>query len=296
MTLFQAKAKLMDDMRLRNFTQGTIDVYYRHCHNFLEFTKVKDTSRLTEKELRAYLLHLQSKGLTASTINQYNSAIRFFYEVTLEKDINYKRVPHMRKPKTRPEILAVGELASFFANMTNPKHFAFIINLYGSGLRISEMLALKTSDIDGERMLIRVRSGKGRKERYAPLTKAGYEAHRYYWKMFRPTNKSNFVFPDSTRTRTMSHDAFAAAIKKIANEAGICKNPTPHTYRRNFATHMLQSGTDLMTVKEMLGHSSLSSTTVYIHLSLVDRGNTKSPEELSGEFWAEYCERNFIHV
>ena len=91
----------------------------------------------------------------------------------------------------------------------------------------------------------------------------------------------------------MSHDAFAAAIKKIANEAGICKNPTPHTYRRNFATHMLQSGTDLMTVKEMLGHSSLSSTTVYIHLSLVDRGNTKSPEELSGEFWAEYCERNF---
>lgn len=296
MTLFQAKAKLIDDMKLRNFSKHTIKSYYRKCLKFLEFTKVKDTSRLTEKEFRAYLLYLGIKNLKASTINIHNSAVRFFYEVTLEKNINYKRVPHMKEPLTRPEILTVGELRSFFAEVVKPRRFAFYLNLYTSGLRISEMLELRTSDIDGERMLIRVRSGKGRKERYAPLTKAGYEALRHYWKMFRPTNKSNFVFPDSTRTRTMSHDAFAAAIKKIANEAGICKNPTPHTYRRNFATHMLQSGTDLMTVKEMLGHSSLSSTTVYIHLSLVDKSNSKSPEELSGEFWAEYCERNFIHV
>ena len=296
MTLFQAKAKLIDDMKLRNFSENTIRTYNLKCLKFLDYSKVKDTSRLTEKEFRAYLLYLQAKDLKESSINIHNSAVRFLYEVTLEKDINYKRVPHMKEPKTRPEILTVEELTSFFAGVTKPKRFAFFLNLYGSGLRISEMLALRTNDIDGKRMLIRVRSGKGRKERYAPLTRAGYEALRHYWKLYSPTNVNNYVFPDVTRTRSMSLSSFETAIKKIANEAGICKNPTPHTLRHNFSTHMLQSGTDLMTVKEMLGHSCLSSTTVYLHLSLVDKSNTKSPEELAGEFWAEYRERNFIHV
>ena len=152
-------------MKLRNFSPQTIETYYRNCLKFLDFTKVKDASKLTEKELRAYLLHLSNKDLKAASINQYNSSVRFLYEVTLEKDLNYKRVPHMKKEKTRPEILTVGELESFFVNLVNLKHFAFIINLYGSGLRISEMLTLRTSDIDGKRMIIRIRSGKGRKER-----------------------------------------------------------------------------------------------------------------------------------
>ncbi|MBI9096778.1 MAG: site-specific integrase [Sphaerochaeta sp.] len=296
MTLFQAKAKLIDDMKLRNFSYNTIKSYRRKCTQFLDFTKVRDTSWLSEKEFRAYLLHLGTKGLKASSINIHNSAVRFFYEVTLEKDLNYKRVPHMKEPLTRPEILTVDELRSFFAEVVTPKRFAFYLNLYTSGLRISEMLALRTDDIDGERMLIRVRSGKGRKERYVPLTKAGYEALRNYWKMYRPVNENHYVFPDATRTRPMSLGTFEAPLKAIAKEAGICKDPTPHTLRHNFATHMLQSGTDLMTVKEMLGHASLSSTTVYLHLSLVDQSNKRSPEELSAEFWAEYCERNFIHV
>jgi len=296
MTHWQTKTKLMADMKLRGFSENTIETYWIQCSKFLDFCNVKDTSRLTEKEFRAYLVHLSKKSLKESTINAYNSSIRFLYEVTLEKDINYKRVPHMKEPKTRSEILGVDELASLFAEIENLRHFAFILNLYGSGLRISEMLALRTSDIDGKRMLIRVRSGKGKKERYAPLTKAGYEALRHYWKLYSPVNENHFVFPDSTRTRTLSERTFGDAITKVANEANICKNPTPHTLRHQFATHMLQSGTDLMTVKEMLGHSSLSSTTVYLHLSLVDRSNTKSPEELASEFWAEYCERNFIHV
>jgi len=224
-------------MKLRNFSPQTIETYYRNCLKFLDFTKVKDASKLTEKELRAYLLHLSNKDLKAASINLYNSSVRFLYEVTLEKNLNYKRVPHMKKEKTRPEILTVGELESFFVNLVNLKHFAFIINLYGSGLRISEMLTLRTSDIDGKRMIIQVRSGKGRKERYAPLTKAGYEALRHYWKMYRPNNVNNFVFPDSTRTRTMSCGAFATVIKNIANIAGIYKKPTPHTYRKRTINH-----------------------------------------------------------
>jgi integrase len=135
----------------------------------------------------------------------------------------------MKEPKTRPEILTVEELEAFFKEVTGPKQFAFFLNLYGSGLRISEMLALKTNDIDGKRMLIRVRSGKGRKERFAPLTKAGYEALRHYWKLYRPANANNYVFPDYTRTRTQSPDSFETMFKKIAKDAGICKKATPHT-------------------------------------------------------------------
>jgi len=163
LTQKQTLTKLMIDMRIRNFSDCTIKSYLLVGKNFLDFTKIKNTFNLCEKQFREYLIYLLSGNLKPSTINQYNCAIRFMYEVSLEKDINYKRVPHMKKYKTKPEILSVDELASLFANLTNPKHFAFFLNMYGSGLRISEMLALKTSDIDGKRMLLRVNCGKGLK-------------------------------------------------------------------------------------------------------------------------------------
>jgi site-specific recombinase XerD len=296
MTQKQTLTKLMVDMRLRNFSDNTIKSYLLTSKNFLIFTKIQNTLNLCEKQFREYLVSLLSKELKASSINFYNCAIRFLYEVTLEKDINYKRIPHMKKYKTRPEILDIDELASLFANLTTPKHFAFFLNMYGSGLRISEMLAIKTSDIDGKRMLLRVRCGKNRKERYAPLTLAGYEALRYYWKTYRPKNTNNYLFPDSTKTRTQTSKSFQSMYKKTANKAEICKNSSTHTLRHNFATNSLQSGLDLMTLKEMLGHTSLSTTSVYLHLFLVDKSNSKSPEELTKIFWDEYCERSFLNV
>ena len=162
-------------------------------------------------------------------------------------------------------------------------------------MRISEMLALRTDDIDAKRMLLRVRCGKGSKERYAPLTEAGLEAFRHYWRLYRPVNTNNFVFPDYTRIRPQSVDAFGTMFKKVAEAAGIRKKATPHTLRHCFATHTLQSGTDLVTLKETLGHACFSSTATYVHLSLVDKSNSRSPEELTAEFWAGYRERNFIH-
>jgi len=296
MTQSQTRRKLLQDMTLRGFSEDTISCYSTQCNRFLDFSKVKDTSKLTEKEFRAYLVHLtDGRDLAPSSINLYNSAVRFLYEVTLEKDINYKRVPHVKEPVTRPEVLTPDELEAFFREVTRPKQFAFFLNLYGSGLRISEMLALRVNDIDARRMLLHVRCGKGRKERFAPLTKAGLEAFRYYWKMYRPANANGYIFPDYTKTRTQSPDSFESMFRKIAKDVDICKKASPHTLRHCFATHTLQSGTDLMRLKEMLGHASLSSTTVYLHLSLVDKSNTRSPEELSARFWTEYRERNFIH-
>ena len=296
MTQSQTRRKFLQDMELRGFSQNTIATYSIQCDRFLAFTKTRDTSRLTEKEFRSYLSHLHQRGdLALSSINLYNSAIRFLYEVTLEKDINHKRVPHAKEPTKRPVVLTVEELRAFFEHVARPKHFAFFLNLYGSGLRISEMLALRTDDIDAKRMLLKVRCGKGNKERYAPLTEAGLEAFRHYWRLYRPVNTNNFVFPDYTRTRTMTRCAFESSFKKILALGGICKWMSPHMLRHCHATHTLQSGTDLVTLKEMLGHSSVSSTAEYVHLSLVDKSNARSPEELTAEFWAEYCERNFIH-
>lgn len=296
MTQSQTRRKLLLDMQLRGFSPNTIDSYSIKCNRFLAFTKTRDASKLTEKEFRSYLLHLHQRGdLAPSSINLYNSAIRFLYEVTLEKDINYRRVPHAKEPIRRPAVLTVGELRSFFGHVERPKQFAFFLNLYGSGLRIGEMLALRTDDIDAKRMLLRVRCGKGNKERYAPLTEAGLEAFRHYWKLYRPGNTNDFVFPDYTKTRPQCANAFGAMFRKVAEDADIRKKATPHTLRHCFATHTLQSGTDLITLKEMLGHAALSSTAEYVHLSLVDRSNSRSPQELTAEFWAEYRERNFIH-
>ncbi len=217
MTQSQTRRKFLQDMELRGFSRNTIATYSLQCDRFLAFTKTGDTSRLTEREFRSYLLHLRQGGnLTPSSINLYNSVIRFLYEVTLEKDINHKRVPRAKEPTKRPVVLTVEELHSFFEQVERPKHFAFFLNLYGSGLRIGEMLALRTDDIDAKRMLLRVRCGKGNKERYAPLTEAGLEAFRHYWRLYRPVNTNNFVFPDYTRIRPQSVDAFGTMFKKVA--------------------------------------------------------------------------------
>jgi len=240
------------------------------------------------------MLH-QAGDVKTSTINNYNSILRFFYEVTLEKNLNYRRIPHSKVHKTRPEVLSPDELLVYFDEINNPKHFAFFLNLYGSGLRISEMASLKTHHIMKNKMLLHVRNGKGGKERFAPLTDAGYDAFQLYWRRYRPQNTLKYVFPDYTRTRHMSTRAFESLMKKKTEEAGLRKSISAHTLRHSFATHMLQSGTDLMTLKEMLGHSSLSSTAVYLHLSLVDQSNTRSPADVAAEIKARYNERMFIH-
>ena len=160
MTQSQTRKKFLQDMTLRGFSPQSIITYEDHCKRFLDFTKTRDTSKLTEREFRSYLSHLHQSGdLALSSINLYNSVIRFLYEVTLEKDINHKRVPHAKEPTKRPVVLTVEELCAFFEQVERPKHFAFFLNLYGAGLRISEMLALRTDDIDAQRMLLRVRSG-----------------------------------------------------------------------------------------------------------------------------------------
>jgi len=283
-------------MQLRGFSENTVESYFLPTMRFLKQCCKTDVMSLDEKDFRSYLLQLHNQGtLKPSSINQYNSAIRFFYEVTLEKDINYKRVPHSKKHKTRPEVLSIPELISFFNEINNPKHFAFFLNLYGSGLRISEMVSLQTGDVDGKRMLLHVRNGKGGKERFTSLTDAGYTALRHYWKMYRPVNANNYLFPDCTKTRTLTTSGFMSLFKKLLKEAGLCKAATPHTLRHEFATHSLQSGMDLMTLKEMLGHSSLSSTSVYLHLSLIDQSNKRSPSDVTSEIHSMFNERNFIH-
>ncbi len=283
-------------MQLRGFREKTVESYYLQSVKFLNQCCKTNVNSLDEKDFRQYLLRLHNQGtLKPSSINQYNSTIRFFYEVTLEKDINYKRVPHAKKHNTRPEILSVPELISFFGEINNPKHFAFYLNLYGSGLRISEMVSLQTRDIDGKRMLLHVRNGKGGKERFAPLTDAGYKALRYYWKTYRPVNAHNYVFPDCTKTRTLSTSGFMSLFKKLSKDAGLYKAATSHTLRHSFSTHSLQSGMDLMTLKEMLGHSSLSSTAVYLHLSLIDQSNKRSPSDVTSEIQSLFDERNLIH-
>ncbi len=231
MTHQQAIRKLQTDMQLRGFSVHTTISYYLLTKKFLSQCKQANVKALDESDFRAYLVHLHEQGtLQTATINQYNSAVRFFYEITLGKDINYKRVPHAKVHKSRPAVLSPDELTAFFDEITNPKHFAFFLNLYGSGLRISELVSAKTTDIDGNRILIHVRRGKGDKERFAPLTDAGYAALRHYWKRYRPENPHKYVFPDYTRTRHMSPRSFESLYEKENRRSRVTEiNFTAHT-------------------------------------------------------------------
>jgi len=270
--------------------------YLLTASRFLEYCRTADVATLDESPFRDYLLELHASGsLSPVTINHHNSIIRFLYEVTLEKNINYKHIPRFKKHKGRPTAFSVGELLHFFSLINNPMHFAFFLTLYGSGLRISELASLRTDDIDSKRMLIHIREGKGNKERYTPLTEAGLMALRHYWKTYRPVNPGGYLFPHRDRTRCAGRYTFDKMFKNILFKAQISMGATPHTLRHCFATHTLQSGTDLMTLKEMLSHASISSTSVYIHLSLVDRSNKRSVEDVAAEIKAMYDLRNPSH-
>jgi integrase/recombinase XerD len=291
MTYEQTMEKLQMDLQLRRFSEGTITCYNYTLNRFLDTVDKSDKNNLDEFDFRSYLYSLHQTDLNARTINNYNSAIRFLYEVTLEKDINYKRVPYAKIDTYQPTFFSPDEILKLFDGISSAKHLAFYLNLYGSGLRISEMLSLKTEDILKSKMLLRVRSGKGRKERFTPLTEAGYQAFRLYWKQYSPENSQNYVFPDYTKTRPMSSQAFSSALNKIAKKADFHKPTSPHAFRHSFATHMLQSGTEFIALKEMLGHRSVTSTALYLHLSLVDTSNNRSPSAVCAQIKARYDKR-----
>jgi site-specific recombinase XerD len=233
---------------------------------------------LGDPEIRKYLHHLiQEKKACQSSISQAYSALKFFYETTLKRDWNGFRIPRVKMGKKLPVVLSREEIQAIFSATENLKHRALLMTIYSAGLRVSEVVHLKVSDLDSQRMVMRVQQGKGQKDRYTILSQRTLEVLRDYWREYRP---QDWLFPGNPATEPLSVSAVQRVFGKVLLRAGIKKPASVHTLRHSFATHLLEDGTDLYHIQRLLGHTSPKTTTVYLHLSRRDLRSVTSPLDL----------------
>lgn len=265
---------MIEDLRLRNVAENTIVCYVRAVQQYAVFFG-RSPDQLDSKHLRQYLLHLiEVKKVSQGTYNQKVAALRFFYRETLKQPAYVEGVCFTKKERKLPVVLSHDEVRRFLAALDSLKHRAILMTCYGAGLRISEALSLSVTDIDSERMLIRVRQGKGRKDRYVGLPQVLLTVLREYWKAARP---KDCLFPGRDGVRPLSRQSVVYACHRALKAVGISKNVSPHTMRHSFATHLLEGGADVRTIQVLLGHRSVTTTALYTHVSQATIRKTKSP-------------------
>jgi site-specific recombinase XerD len=263
----QILARLKLDMQLRGMSEHTQRNYRQHVVKFLEFCG-KPVPELDEDDVRRFLIHLLREGkLCNATINLHSAAIRFFFAVTLNRTMNYLQIPRFKKKKSLPVLLSRQEVQRLIMECANLKHRAYLLVAYGGGLRVSEIAALKVKDIDSKAMRIFVRAGKGGKDRYTILSNECLCALRDYWSVYRPKHKDGWLFLGQFEHTHITDSAVARAFTSWVKRLGIDKDVSIHSLRHAFATHLLEDGVSIFQIKELLGHASLSSTTIYLHLA-----------------------------
>jgi len=268
------RRRMIDDMTLRNLAPKTIQAYVR-CVARLARHFHTSPDRLGAEDVRAFLLHLlQERRVSPSYYNQARSALRFFYHVTLGRDDVADTIAPARQTRALPVVLSTGEVERFFAAIGPLKHRALLMTAYAAGLRVSEVTQLRVPDIDSARRVIRVRQGKGRKDRYVMLSPRLLEVLRTYWKAVRP---HDFLFPGADPQRPISTASVRQACYRARLLAGMGKPVTVHTLRHSFATHLLEAGTDLRTIQVLLGHRSFNTTARYVHIATASLPSITSP-------------------
>ena len=268
------RQRMIEEMKLRNLSPRTIEVYVSRVANFARYFG-RTPEVLGRDEVRSYLLHLvQEKKVSWSVYNQSVAALRFLYEVTLGREGVLVRIACPKQPKRLPVVLSLEEVTRFFAAIIGVKHRAILMTAYAAGLRISEVVALRVDDIDSKRMVLRVRQGKGRRDRNVMLSPRLLTLLREYWKIARPTD---WLFPRQVTGQPITVGTVHRICVQAAHAAGLDKHVTVHTLRHSFATHLLEAGTNIRTIQVLLGHRNIKTTAVYTHVSPIALENTRSP-------------------
>ncbi|MGE0683435.1 MAG: tyrosine-type recombinase/integrase [Candidatus Binatia bacterium] len=270
------RQRMLEDLRLRGLAPHTAYLYLRAVADFARhFGQAPD--QLGPEHIRTYQLHLLNKPVSYSTLTIVVSALRFFYRVTLGKDWAIERIPSPKRERRLPVVLSLTEVAQFFAAVDNLKHRMVLMTMYAAGLRVSEAVHLKVSDIDSARMVIRIEQGKGRKDRYVMLSPSLLTLLRAYWKAVRP---HHWLFPGREPDSHLSIRSVQWICRDAWQHSGLTKKVHVHMLRHSFATHLLEAGTDLRTIQLLLGHRSLNSTARYTHVAASAIGSTPSPFDL----------------
>jgi site-specific recombinase XerD len=262
-TISPLRRRMIEDMTVRKFVEKTQKDYIRHVKGLTTFLgRSPDTA--AAEDLRRYQLHLTESGVRPPSINGAVSALRFFFSVTLDRPEVTRLLTFVAEPRKIPVVLSPEEVTRFLDAAPGPKYKAAFSAAYGAGLRVSEVVALKVSDVDSGRMLLRIEQGKGRKDRFAMLSPQLLELLRDWWRIARPRV---WLFPGRDRINPLTPRQFTRAVHAAAHMAEISKRVTPHTLRHSFATHLLEQNIDVRVIQVLLGHAKLETTSLYTRVA-----------------------------
>jgi len=263
----------IDKLKLKRYSENTARTYCNLFGRFINYFLEIPVDRIDEQNIQEYLIHIINEGRSSSYQNQMINAIKFYYEVVLGMPNRFYNVERPRKQKKLPFVLSLEEISLMIKSTNNIKHKCIISLLYSAGLRRGELLNMELADIMSDRMLIRIRSAKGNKDRMSILSPHLLMDLRVYFKEFRP-KKYLFESPDGEK---YSETSVANIVKKASYKAGIANNVTAHTLRHSFATHLLESGTDLRYIQGLLFLESSKTTEIYTHIATNVIKDIKSP-------------------
>jgi len=266
--------KFKKKLLLDGFSNKTIKVYLLHIKRLIKDCN-KGIIEIKIDDIQRYLIFLlKEKEVSRSYVNQAISAIKFLYMKILNKGNIVLTIPRPKKSKKYPEVLSKADVFKLVNKTSNLKHKAILSTIYSSGLRVSEVVKLRVVDIDFERMMIHVRLGKGRKDRYTILSRKAFDILQDYIHMYSP---DNWLFPGQSEGTHLSERSVQRIFKNMCKKAGIIKNVSVHVLRHSFATHLLENGVDLRYIQELLGHKSSKTTEIYTHVSRFDLKRITSP-------------------
>jgi len=261
---------------IENYSEQTQRTYYSAIKLFLEHLEKLSLEKVSDKEIRDYLyLCTDERKYSYSSMKQVIASIRFLYQKVLVKPIPEALNLRLRKPSTSPTVLSQQDIAKLIEATSNLKHKTILFLIYSAGLRLNELLELRIGDIDSEAMRIHIKSGKGKKDRYIMLSENVLVLLRKYYITYKP---QDYIF-EGQKGGKYSPKSVQSIFKKSLKQAGIKKKATVHTLRHSFATHLLDDGTDIRYIQELLGHKRLETTQIYTHVSSYSINKIKSPAD-----------------
>jgi len=253
---------LQQEMQLNNFSRRTIKSYTYYIQDCIKYTRVVPNSVL-EVHIRDYLTYLQSQNRSASTLNTAYSALKFYFQKILRRKF-FVHIPRSKQEKKLPSVLSKEEIKRLIEATNNPKHHTILALLYGTGMRVGELVHLRIHDLDFDRQLIHVVQGKGKKDRYTILPTSLIPILQ---KQKSLKQSQDFLFTNRKNTH-LTEKTIERIVKNAGTKAKINKNISPHTLRHSFATHLLEGGTNIRSIQELLGHSRIETTQIYTHVSI----------------------------
>ncbi|HEY0089211.1 MAG TPA: site-specific tyrosine recombinase/integron integrase [Candidatus Lokiarchaeia archaeon] len=271
------KQKMIDEMTIRGFSLNTQHSYLQSITNFIKFFN-KSPELITLDDIYLFQLYLKKdKNAPWNTFNVYVNAIKFLFIKTLKRNWDIAHIPYTKRGLMLPTVLSKEEIIQLYKSTNNIKHKSIIAVLFSTGIRVSELVNLKVTDIDSKRMMIRVNQGKGNKDRIVMLSDKLLKLLRIYWKVYKPRE---WLFESKKKGNPITVRTIQKIISNAKESTKISKKVTPHILRHSFATHLLESGADIRKIQVLLGHRSLRTTIFYLHVAENLISETKSPFDL----------------